>query len=160
MTCDVINSLERVWVLSLALAMTTSFRMIAVIATRGFLPALDEALVEGLEVWIVFAGGEGGHEEDPFDFGSSAAGSAIGVGLAALIWVGRKACEGGGLAAGERAEPGHQGDEGGGGLGADAFDGDEGFDGVGDGLALGGQGVDVGVDALICASKLSTIASR
>ena len=113
---------------------------------EGLLAGLDEALVEGFEVWIVFAGGEGGHEEDPFDLGSSAAGSAIGFGLAALFWVGSKACEGCGLAAGERAELGHQGDEGGGGLGADAFDGDEGFDGVGDGLALGGQGIDVGVD--------------
>jgi hypothetical protein len=43
----------------------------------------------------VFCGGDCGHEEGSFDFGSSAAGSAIGVGLAALIGMGRKACEGG-----------------------------------------------------------------
>ena len=49
---------------------------------------------------------KGGHKRDSFDFGSSAAGSAIGVGLAALIGMGRKACEGGGLAAGERTELG------------------------------------------------------
>jgi hypothetical protein len=55
----------------------------------------------------VFSGGEGGHEEDPLDFGSSAAGWAIGFGLAALLGVGGETCEtceGSGLAAGERAE--------------------------------------------------------
>ena len=67
---------------------------------------MDEALVEGLEVWIVFSGGEGGHEEDPLDFGSSAAGSAIGVGLAALVGMGRKAGEGGSLASGSEPSSG------------------------------------------------------
>jgi hypothetical protein len=52
----------------------------------------------------VFSGGEGGHEEDPLDFGSSAAGWAIGFGLAALLGAGGETCEGCGLAAGERAE--------------------------------------------------------
>ena len=82
------------------------------------------------------------------DFGSSAAGSAIGVGLAALIGMGRKACEGGGLAAGERTELGHEGDEGRGGLLTDALDRDQGFDGLGDRLAPGAQGVDIGFDRL------------
>ena len=65
---------------------------------------------------LCFAAEICGHERDSFDFGSSAAGSAIGVGLAALFGMGRKACEGGGLAAGERAELRHKGDEGGGGF--------------------------------------------
>jgi hypothetical protein len=73
--------------LSLALAMT-SFRMIAVYGDEGFFAGLDEALAEGLEAWIVFSGGEGGHEEDLLDFGSSAAGWAISFGLAALLGVG------------------------------------------------------------------------
>ena len=96
----------------------------------------------------MFCGGDCGHEEDSFDFGSSAAGSAIGVGLAALIGMGRKACEGGGLASGERTELGHEGDEGGGGFLTDAGYGDEDIDGLGDRLAGGAEGVDVGLDRL------------
>jgi hypothetical protein len=94
----------------------------------------------------MFCGGDYGHEEDSFDFGSSAAGSAIGVGLAALIGMGRKACEGRGLASWERTELGHEGDQGGGGFLTDAGYGDQGFDGLGDRLALGAQGLDVGLD--------------
>jgi len=62
--------------------------------------------------------------------------------------MGSQASQGGSLAASERAEFGHEGDEGGGGLFADALDGDQDFDGAGDGLALGGQSLDVGVDSL------------
>ena len=62
--------------------------------------------------------------------------------------MGRKASEGGGLAAGERTELGHEGDEGRGGLLTDALDRDQGFDGLGDRLAPGAQGVDIGFDRL------------
>ena len=96
----------------------------------------------------MFCGGDCGHEEEAFDFGSSATGSAIGVGLAALIGMGRKACEGGGLASGERTELGHEGDEGCGGFLTDALDRDQGLDGLGDPLACGAEGVDIGFDRL------------
>jgi hypothetical protein len=78
----------------------------------------------------VFCGGDCGHEQDPFDYGSSAAGSAIGVGLAILLGMGRKACEGDG------------------GFLADALYGDEGLDGLGDRLTRGAQSLDVGFDRL------------
>ena len=94
----------------------------------------------------MFCGGDCGHEQDSFDFRSSAAGSAIGVGLAALIGMGRKACERGGLASGERTEFGHEGDEAGGGFLTDAGYGDQDIDGLGDRLARGAQGLDVGFD--------------
>ena len=58
----------------------------------------------------------------------------------------REAGEGGGLAAIERSELGHEGDESGGGLVAEAGDGDERLEGPGDRLALGGQGLDIGFD--------------
>jgi hypothetical protein len=94
----------------------------------------------------VFCGGDCGREQDSFDFGSSAAGSAIGVGLAALVGMGGKACEGGGLASGKRTELGHEGDEGGGGFLTNARYGDQAIDGLGDRLARGAQGLDVGFD--------------
>ena len=110
---------------------------------EGFFAGLDQAFVEGFEVWIVFAGGEGGHEEDAFDLGSSAACPAVAFGVAALFGMRR---EGGGLAAIERSELGHEGDESSGGLVAEAGDGDERLEGPGDRLALGGQGLDIGFD--------------
>jgi hypothetical protein len=73
---------------------------------EGFFACAEKTFVEGAEGGVVFCGGDCGHEEDSFDFGSSTAGSAIGVGLAALIGIGRKACEGGGLASGEGTELG------------------------------------------------------
>jgi hypothetical protein len=145
-TATVINSFEGVWLLEFGVGDDDEFSHDCGDGDEGFFAGEDEALVEGFEVGIVFSGGEGGHEQNPFDLGSAAAGSAVGFGQAALFWVGSQACEGCGLAAGERAELRHEGDQGGGGLGADAFDGDEGFDGAGDRLALGGQGGDVGVD--------------
>jgi hypothetical protein len=113
-----------------------------------FFARAKETFVEGAEGGVVFCGGDCGHEEDSFHFGSSAAGSAIGVGLAALIGMGRKACQGGGLASGERTEFGHEGDKGGGGFLTDAGYGDQGLDGLGDRLAGGAQSLDVGFDRL------------
>jgi hypothetical protein len=118
---------------------------------EGLFACVEEAFVEGAKGRVVFCGGDCGHEQDAFNFGSSAAGSSIGVGLAALIGMGRKACEGGGLASGERTELGHEGDEGdegGGGFLTDAGYGDEDIDGLGDRLAGGAEGVDVGLDRL------------
>ena len=59
--------------------------MMAATATMGFFTGLDEAFAEGLEGEVVFSGGERGHEDEPFDFGSSSASSATSVGLAALF---------------------------------------------------------------------------
>ena len=108
----------------------------------------------------MFAGGEGGHEEDAFDLGSSAACPAVAFGVAALFGMRREAGEGGGLAAIERSELGHEGDEGGGGLVAEALDGDERLEGPGDRLALGGQGLDIGFDRRDLRIEASTSASR
>jgi hypothetical protein len=76
---------------------------------------------------LCFWAGDCSHEQDPFDYGSSAAGSAIGDGLAILLGMGRKAC---------------------GGFLADALYGDEDLDGLSDRLTRGAQSLDVGFDRL------------
>src|SRR5271168_3004226 len=124
------------------------FSHVSGVCDEGLFACAEETSVEGGEGGVMPCGGDCGHEEDSFDFGSSAAGSAIGVGLAALVGMGRKACEGGGLASGERTELGHEGDEGGGGFLTDAGYRDQGFDGLGDRLAPGAQRIDIGFDRL------------
>ncbi len=119
----------------------------------------DEALVEGLELWVCSGGGECCHEECLSDDGSAAFDASIGVAIAALSGVGCKAGERGCLFGGEGAEFGHQREQAVRRGGTDAGDGledagargeggafNERGDGFVDGLELGIEAGDDGVE--------------
>ena len=107
---------------------------------------IEEAFVEGLEGGVVTAGGERGHEEDGSEFDASAADPAVAVALAALVWVGSDAGEGGAGLAVEGAEFGHESGQGGGDDGAAAFDAGDGLDADAQAVGLAGQAGDLVVE--------------
>ncbi|RIA78672.1 hypothetical protein C1645_746431, partial [Glomus cerebriforme] len=120
----------------------------------GLLSGVAQAPVGVPEDGVVAAGRHRGHEQGALDLGPAAAGSAIGVGGAALVGVGGDAGQGGGLTAVDAAEFGHETDQGGGGGGADARDGAQdplGADEFGGGAHQCGdggvEGLDLGVEA-------------
>ena len=87
----------------------------------SFAPS-EETEVERFEDRVVAGGDEGGHVKDRADVGAAAEDVALTAELTAVVIKGSDAGEGSGLAIGEGAEFGHEGDEGGGGEGTDALD--------------------------------------
>src|SRR5690606_29120483 len=86
----------------------------------GLLSVGDEAVVEVCEFASSACGLEGWQEEDGAQLRPSAAHSAVSDPCSALVGVGGKACEGGGLSPVQGTQLGHEGEQGGGGDVADA----------------------------------------